>query len=268
MLFRSIGKLPKIVIPVHLAGSSCDMPNIFKLSKKYGFRIIEDASHAIGGVCKNFKVGSCRYSDITVFSLHPVKIITSAEGGLATTNSESLSYLMRTLANHGITKDQQNFVGKNLELWRYEQQRLGYNYRLSDVHAALGISQLKRLDFFIQRRNEIAKAYKKELADLPLKTLIPYDFVRSTFHLFIVQLPSANKAFHEYIFNYLRSKGIGVQLHYLPVHLHPYYRSLGFKEGDFPNAEKYSSEALSIPIYYELSDNEQKKIVSKISAIL
>ena len=263
-----MGKLPKIIVPVHLAGSSCDMASIFNLSKKFGFHIIEDASHAIGGLCNNFKVGSCKYSDITVFSLHPVKIITSAEGGLATTNSESLSYLMRSLANHGITKDQQKFFGNNRELWRYEQQRLGYNYRLSDVHASLGISQLKRLDFFIQRRNEIAKTYKKELADLPLKTLKPYDFVRSTYHLFIVQLPSANKEFHEYIFNYLRSKGIGVQLHYLPVHLQPFYLNMGFSKGLFPNSENYAISSFSLPIFTSLSEEDITRVVNELKTAL
>ena len=262
------GKLPKIIIPVHLAGSCCDMPRIYNLSKKYGFRIIEDASHAIGGICNNSKVGACKYSDITVFSLHPVKIITSAEGGLATTNSESLSYLMRSLANHGITKDKENFVGNNLELWRYEQQRLGFNYRLSDVHAALGISQLKRLDFFIQRRNEIALAYKKELSDLPLKTLTPYDFVKSTFHLFIVQLPLGNKEFHEYIFNYLRSKRIGVQLHYLPVHLQPFYLNMGFSKGLFPNSENYAISSFSLPIFTSITNDDITRVVNELRSAL
>ena len=263
-----IGKLPKIIIPVHLAGSSCDMPNIHNLSKKYGFHIIEDASHAIGGICNGFSVGSCNYSDITVFSLHPVKIITSAEGGLATTNSNSLFNLMRALSNHGITKEKENFIGNNYESWRYEQQSLGFNYRLSDVHAALGISQLERLDLFIKKRNEIASFYKKELADIPLKILNPYNFVKSTYHLFIVQLPKANKELHEYIFNYLRSKGIGVQLHYLPVHLQPFYLNMGFSKGSFPNAENYAISSFSLPIFTKISNEEINRVVSAISYAL
>ena len=260
-----IGKLPKIIIPVHLAGSSCDMPRIYDLSKKYGFRIIEDASHAIGGMCNGFCVGSCKYSDITVFSLHPVKIITSAEGGLATTNSKSISNKMRTLSNHGIIRDRNKFVGENFESWRYEQQSLGFNYRLSDVHAALGISQLRRLDFFIKKRNEIANTYKKELANLPLKILNPLDFVKSTYHLFIVQLDSFNKDIHENIFNYLRSKGIGVQLHYLPVHLQPYYLNMGFSKGLFPNSENYAISSFSLPIFTSITNDEIERVVYELS---
>ena len=263
-----VGKLPKIIIPVHLAGSSCDMPSIYNLSKEYGFRIIEDASHAIGGQCNDFKVGSCKYSDITVFSLHPVKIITSAEGGLATTNSESLYYLMRALSNHGIIKEKHRFLGNNYELWRYEQQSLGFNYRLSDVHAALGLSQLKRLDLFVQKRNEIACTYKEKLANLPLKTLIPYSFVKSTYHLFIVQLQIVDKEFHEYIFNYLRSKGIGVQLHYLPVHLQPFYLKMGFSEGLFPNSENFAISSFSLPIFTSLSNDDITRVVDALSSAL
>ena len=263
-----VGKLPKIIIPVHLAGSSCDMPSIYNLSKEYGFRIIEDASHAIGGQCNDFKVGSCKYSDITVFSLHPVKIITSAEGGLATTNSESLYYLMRTLSNHGIIKEKHRFLGNNYELWRYEQQSLGFNYRLSDVHAALGLSQLKRLDLFVQKRNEIACTYKEKLANLPLKTLIPYSFVKSTYHLFIVQLQIVDKEFHEYIFNYLRSKGIGVQLHYLPVHLQPFYLKMGFSKGLFPNSENFAISSFSLPIFTSLSNDDITRVVNALSSAL
>ncbi len=260
-----IGKLPKIIIPVHLGGSSCDMPTINNLSKKYGFRIIEDASHAIGGICNGFSVGSCAYSDISVFSLHPVKIITSAEGGLATTNSKSLSDKMRTLSNHGIIRDKNNFVGENFESWRYEQQSLGFNYRLSDVHAALGISQLKRLDFFIKKRNEIANTYKKELANLPLNFLTPSDFVKSTYHLFIVKLDKSNKEIHENIFNYLRTKGIGVQLHYSPVHLQPFYLNMGFKKGLFPNSEKYAISSFSLPIFTSITNKDIKRVVNELS---
>lgn len=261
------GKLPKIVIPVHLAGASCNMPRIYELSKIYGFHIVEDASHAIGGSCNNYSVGSCKYSDITVFSLHPVKIITSAEGGLATTNSITLSKRMRTLASHGITKDQDDFVGKNFENWRYEQQELGFNYRLSDVHAALGVSQLERLEYFIDRRNNIANFYKNELSKLPIKTLDPYDYVRSTYHLFIVQLEDDFIDHHEYIFNYLRGNGIGVQLHYLPVHLQPYYTDLGFSKGYYPLSEKYSKKSFSLPIFPSLKEEDILKVITLIKEI-
>lgn len=261
------GKLPKIVIPVHLAGASCNMPKIYELSKIYGFHIVEDASHAIGGSCNNYAVGSCKYSDITVFSLHPVKIITSAEGGLATTNSSRLCKRMRTLASHGITKDQEDFVGKNFENWIYEQQELGFNYRLSDVHAALGLSQLERLDYFVDKRNNIADFYKNEFSKLPIKTLEPYDYVRSTYHLFIVQLEDDYTKHHEYIFNYLRGNGIGVQLHYLPVHLQPYYIDLGFSQGNYPLSEKYSKKSFSLPIFPSLKEEDIIRVIALMKDI-
>jgi len=176
--------------------------------------------------------------------------------------------LMRALSNHGIIKEKQRFLGNNYELWRYEQQSLGFNYRLSDVHAALGLSQLKRLDLFVQKRNEIACTYKEKLANLPLKTLIPYSFVKSTYHLFIVQLQIVDKEFHEYIFNYLRSKGIGVQLHYLPVHLQPFYLKMGFSKGLFPNSENFAISSFSLPIFTSLSNDDITRVVNALSSAL
>ena len=175
---------------------------------------------------------------------------------------------MRTLSNHGITKDKKNFVGENFESWRYEQQSLGFNYRLSDVHAALGISQLKRLDFFIKRRNEIANTYKKELTNFPLNFLAPYDFVKSTYHLFIVKLDKSNKEIHENIFNYLRSKGIGVQLHYLPVHLQPFYLNMGFSKGLFPNSEDYAISSFSLPIFTSITNEDIDRVVHELRTAL
>ena len=260
-------KLPKIVIPVHLAGVSCNMKKIHELAKKYNFFIIEDASHALGGKYEEFSVGSCKYSDITIFSLHPVKIITSAEGGLATANSEFIADKMRSLSSHGITKDKKKFIGNSFELWRYEQQDLGYNFRLNDVSAALGLSQLKRLDKFIDKRNKIAKIYLNKLSKLPLKFLIPPDKVKSSYHLFIVQLEDEYICHYEYFFNFLRSKNIGVQLHYLPVHLQPYYQKLGFKNEMFPEAEKYSKSSMSIPIFPYIQKEDIERVVRNIEIL-
>ena len=264
---QKIGKLPKIVIPVHLAGASCNMEKIHLLAKKYNFFVIEDASHALGGKFKEFFVGSCKYSQITIFSLHPVKIITSGEGGLATTNSSLLAEKMRFLSSHGITKDKEKFVGNSFEMWRYEQQNLGYNFRLNDVSAALGLSQLTRLDQFIFKRNKIANFYLDKLSNLPLKFLSPANNVKSSYHLFIVQLEDEFIVHHEYFFNFLRSKNIGVQLHYLPVHLQPYYLELGFKKEMFPEAEEYSKSSLSIPIFPSIQKEEIKRVVKSIEIL-
>lgn len=265
---EQFGKLPKVVVPVHLGGTSCDMQRIFELSKKYGFRIIEDASHAIGGQYKNFTVGSCKYSDITVFSLHPVKIITTGEGGMATTCDEELARKMYFFRSHGITKDENLFVNKSTGKWYYEQQMLGYNYRMNDICAALGLSQLKKLDYFINRRFEIISNYKKYLKDLPLKILNVPENVKSSFHLAITRLEDKDPEFHRKVFNKLRENQIGVQLHYTPVHLQPYFKTLGFKDGDFPLAEEYAHNAISLPIYPSLSDKDFHKIITTLSKIL
>ena len=261
-------KLPKILIPVHFAGHPTKQDEIWRLSKKYKFKIIEDASHSLGAKYKNEDVGSCKWSDITIFSFHPVKMITTGEGGMLLTNDRRVASKVELLRNSGITRNSKLFKVKNREAWYYEQQLLGFNYRMTDIQAALGLSQINKLNKFLSKRNKIAKKYNKLLSSLPIRIPEVDLKAKSSFHLYVIRLNDYSSRSYKKIFNYLRKNGIGVNLHYLPVHLHPYYRSLGFKEGDFPNAEKYSSEALSIPIHYELSDNEQVKIVSKISAIL
>ncbi len=267
-LAKTKNKLPKIVIPVHLAGTSCEMEEIYKLSKKYGFAIIEDASHAIGGSYKNSPVGNCDYSDITVFSLHPVKIITSGEGGIATTNNKSLDEKMKYLRSHGITKEKENFHKKNEGQWYYEQQVLGYNYRMSDIHAALGSSQLTRLSLFIQTRKKIIEDYKNDTEKLPITFLEVPKGVESAYHLAIIRLDNRDDIFHRKIFDCLRSNNIGVQLHYTPVHLQPYYRNLGFTQGDFPEAESYSKNAISLPIYPSLSKKDYERVIDQLKYCL
>ena len=256
--------LPKVVIPVHLAGSSCDMKKIKMLSVKFGFYLIEDASHAIGGEYNKSKVGSCKYSDICVFSFHPVKIITTAEGGLATTNNDIFARKMRLFSSHGITKNNDEFDFKNQGSWHYEQQMLGYNYRMNELQAALGISQIKRLKKIVNERNKIYQIYKKELNDLNISVLEIPKNVRSSVHLAIIKV---NINLHKELFERLRLAGIGVQLHYQPVHLQPYYRRLGFKEGDFINSENYAKQAITVPLYPGLGKNKQKFIINKIKSI-
>ena len=261
---KSQSCLPKIVMPVHLSGTSCNMREIRRLSEVYNFRIVEDASHAIGGKYMNKPVGNCEYSDITVFSLHPVKIITSGEGGVATTNSKKLAIRMKDLRSHGITKDRERFIDEDIGPWKYEQQNIGYNYRLSDIHAALGLSQLKRLDEIIKKREILFENYKKLLAGLPVKLLEIPTNVRSALHLAVIRLDKSNEINHRELFEFLRKENIGVQVHYTPVHLQPFYKRLGFREGDFPNAEKYAKSAISIPIYEDLTGDEQKIVVDTL----
>lgn len=261
-------RLPKIVVPVHLSGTSCNMKEIRRLSKLYNFKIVEDASHAIGGKYMDNPVGNCKYSDITVFSLHPVKIITSGEGGIATTNSEELAMRMRDLRSHGITKDRARFVDEDLGPWKYEQQYIGYNYRLSDIHAALGLSQLKRLDAIIKKREVIFRNYKKLLEGLPVKLLETPTNVKSALHLAVIKVDEKNEISHRELFEILRKENIGVQVHYTPVHLQPFYKRMGFREGDFPNAEKYAKSAISIPIYEDLTEDDQKRVVEILKKAL
>tara|TARA_Y100001968_G_scaffold68355_1_gene59391 strand:- start:2024 stop:3202 length:1179 start_codon:yes stop_codon:yes gene_type:complete len=256
--------LPKALIAVHLAGASCNMEAIRKLSLKYNFSVIEDASHAIGGKYQGDYVGCCKYSDVTVFSFHPVKIITSGEGGIAVTNDSSIENTMRKLCSHGIEKNNEKFIYKTTKPWIYEQQLLGYNYRMTDIHAALGSSQLKKVDRFIQKRHEIYEIYREELQNKYIRFLEIERDVYSSLHLAVILLESTLTNNHEKIFNYLRSCGVGVQLHYSPIHLQPYYRDLGFKEGDFPRSEIYSNTAISIPIYPGLQRQEQSFICEKI----
>lgn len=264
---KNKGKLPKIVILVHLTGRPCELDKIKKLSVKYKFKIIEDASHALGASYKKFPIGCCSWSDFTIFSFHPVKIITSGEGGMLTTNNKRLYKLSKLYRTHGITKNSSEFKLKSNGLWYYEQQLLGYNYRMTDIQAALGRSQLKRLDTFISKRNDIAEKYDLFLKDLPLSLpiLSSKDNLLSSFHLYVIRLQEKkhiNK--HAQIFNYLRSNGLGVNLHYTPVHLQPYYRKFGFKKGDFPEAESYGKTAISIPIHNKLTKKMQLRVVDLI----
>ena len=263
------GNLPKIVIPVHLCGQPCDMLAIYILSQKYGFKIIEDASHAIGGKYKGEYVGSCTYSDITVFSFHPVKIITTAEGGMAVTNSGELARKLTLLRSHGITRDPTNMTEDSQGPWYYQQVMLGFNYRMNELQAALGVSQLERLGAYVSRRHVLANQYIKLLEDFPVTTQSQQQDSYSSLHLFVIRLELAKIGkSHLAVFEAMRSQNIGVNLHYIPVHTQPYYRDMGFKNGDYPNSESYYSEAISLPIYQTLSDDQQFQVVSALSAAL
>ncbi len=265
------GNLPKILILVHLTGRPCELDKIKELSKKYKFKIIEDASHAIGAKYKNIPIGSCHWSDFTIFSFHPVKIITCGEGGMLTTNSKKLYKLACMYRTHGITKNEEDFIFKKKGSWHYEQQLLGFNYRMTDIHAALGSSQLKRLDTFVSNRNKIALRYQSMMQDLPLSLplISKKDKLVSSFHLYVIRLMEKNHIKrHAEIFENLRKKGIGVNLHYAPVHLHPYYKKLGFRVGDFPNAELYGKTAISIPMHNRVTKKIQSYIVESIKSSL
>ena len=263
---KELGKLPKIVIPVHLCGQSCDMKSIYKLSKEYGFKIIEDASHAIGGKYLNEPIGNCKYSDITVFSFHPVKIITTGEGGMALTNNNKLFKHMSLLRSHGITRDPSQMTKQADGDWYYQQIELGYNYRMTDIQAALGVSQLKRLDDYVSRRHELYTRYNELLKGFPL--VIPYQYSDgySAFHLYIIRLKNRDK--HKQVFEYLRKNGIGVNLHYIPVYHQPYYEAMGFKKGYCLEAENYYNEAISLPMYATLSEAEQDKVAAVLHEAL
>tara|TARA_B100000780_G_C21093995_1_gene441070 strand:+ start:520 stop:1695 length:1176 start_codon:yes stop_codon:yes gene_type:complete len=258
-------KLPKLIIVVHFAGFPCELKEIFKLSKIYDFKIIEDASHAIGSKYLGSCIGNCQYSDVTVFSFHPVKIITSGEGGMCLTNNKKLKDRMLLLRSHGITKENNRFKKKFLnQPWYYEQQTLGYNYRMSDIHAALGISQLKKLDFFIKQRNIIADNYYKILNDLPI--VLPQKINRclSSFHLFVIRINFLKtKKTYKDLFNYLRKSNLWVNLHYLPIYSHPYYKNK-FKKIKYKNMENYYKSAISIPIYPGLTFKNQMYIKRKL----
>ncbi|WP_409523821.1 UDP-4-amino-4,6-dideoxy-N-acetyl-beta-L-altrosamine transaminase [Nitrincola sp. MINF-07-Sa-05] len=263
------GRLPSIVIPVHLGGQPCDMAAIKTLADRFGFRIIEDASHAIGAQYRNEHVGNCQYSDITVFSFHPVKIITTAEGGVATTRNQSLAAQMVRLRSHGITRDTDMMTHAPDGPWYYQQLELGYNYRMSDLQAALGLSQLQRLDHYIRIRQELATQYNQALKDLPLTPLQQHPDTDSAWHLYIVRLSTDKiQVSHRQVFEAMREQNIGVNLHYIPVHLQPYYQSLGFKPGDFPEAEKYYSQAISLPLYPKLTDAMHKQVVEALKNAL
>lgn len=263
---KQTGKpLPKVVIPVHFSGLSCDMQAIAALGKEYGFRIIEDASHAIGAQYRGEPVGNCRYSDICVFSFHPVKIITSGEGGMATTNDAALARRMARLRSHGITREPHEMEDATHGAWYYEQIELGFNYRMTDIQAALGLSQLARLEAFVTRRNAIAQRYDIAFSGLPLKVQHVPDAIRSACHLYVVRVPAR---FHAPLFDALRAADIQVNLHYFPVHLQPYYQRLGFGRGHCPEAEAYYTEAISLPVYQTLSNAEQDRVVAVIKEML
>lgn len=262
-------KLPKIVVPVHLCGQPCDMKAIHALSKVYGFRIIEDASHAIGGKYRSEPIGNCRYSDITIFSFHPVKIITTGEGGMAITNSPELAERMGLLRSHGITRNPALMSGEMDGSWYYEQVELGFNYRMTDIQGALGASQMQRLGHYVSRRHELARRYDRLLADLPLTLPWQHPDGYSGLHLYVIrlQLDKINRS-HRDVFESLREKEIMVNLHYIPVHTQPYYQRMGFKQGQFPEAERYYSEAISIPLYPTMTVGQQDEVIAALRAVL
>jgi UDP-4-amino-4,6-dideoxy-N-acetyl-beta-L-altrosamine transaminase len=260
------GKLPKVVIPVHLCGQSCDMAVIYALGQKYGFKIIEDASHAVGGKYKNQPIGNCRYSDITVFSFHPVKIITTCEGGMAVTNDAHLANHMARLRSHGITRDATEMTHAPDGPWYYQQIELGFNYRMTDIQAALGLSQMQRLDEFVAKRHELAAYYNKLFENSSVKLPWQHADSYSGLHLYVIRLPQENRNYyHSKLFEQLRAYGIGVNLHYIPVYRQPYYERMGFDPSDYPEAESYYGEAISLPMYSALTHAQQLEVVGRIN---
>jgi UDP-4-amino-4,6-dideoxy-N-acetyl-beta-L-altrosamine transaminase len=259
------GNLPKVVVAVHFAGQSCEMQHIRTLAVRYGFRIIEDASHAVGGRYRGVAVGSCAYSDITVFSFHPVKIVTSGEGGMALTNDAELAARMRRLRSHGVTRERALMRRTDQGAWYYEQLDLGFNYRLTDIQAALGLSQLQRIEEFLARRRQIAAAYDRRLADLPLTLPFQHADAESAFHLYPVQVDDTRTRLERAtLVERLRALGVAASVHYIPVHMQPYYQARGFRQGQFPQAESYYSRALSLPMYASLSSSEIDFVVSAL----
>ena len=262
-------KLPKIVVPVHLCGQPCDMAQIHALAQEYGFKVIEDASHAIGGKYHDAYVGVGQYSDITIFSFHPVKIITTAEGGMALTNDAELAQKMDLFRSHGVTRNQDLMTKAPEGPWYYQQVDLGFNYRMTELQAALGVSQMQRLEQFVAKRHEIAEVYSQILKDLPV--VLPYQLPEtySGLHLYVIRLKldKISKTRKE-VFELLREKGIGVNVHYIPVHTQPYYTNLGFKQGDFPEAESYYAEAISLPMYPDLTRVQMDYIYQSLKEVL
>ena len=255
-------KLPKIVVPVHLCGQSCEMERIYQLSQQYGFHIIEDASHAVGAKYQNQPVGNCRYSDITVFSFHPVKIITTAEGGVAMTNQADLAEKLQLFRCHGMTRDEKLMQGENHGTWYYQQIELGYNYRMTELQAALGISQMKRLDEYVQQRQKLADNYNQLLKGLPITLPHQHPDTYSSYHLYPVL--TQNDSDRRALFDYLRNNGIGVNVHYIPIHTQPYYQKMGFKENDFPEAEAFYKKTISLPLFAQLTNEEQHYISQQL----
>jgi len=265
-----LGVLPKVVIPVHLTGQPCDMRAIHELSQQYGFKVVEDASHAIGGRYLGGAIGNCEYSDITVFSFHPVKIVTTAEGGMALTNNSVLAEQMALFRSHGITRDPLLMTQGPEGPWYYEQIALGYNYRMTELQAALGVSQMQRLQGYVDRRHEIAARYTQELQGLPLVFPKHEEFAHSAYHLYVIRLDldAIKPLTHLEVFQSLRERDILVNLHYIPVHTQPYYKKLGFEWGDFPNAEAYYKSAISIPMFPTLSVDAQDTVIDALHEIL
>ncbi|OED64525.1 UDP-4-amino-4,6-dideoxy-N-acetyl-beta-L-altrosamine transaminase [Vibrio splendidus ZS-139] len=261
--------LPKVVVPVHLCGQPCDMESIAKLAKEYGFKVIEDASHAIGGQYHEQPIGNCKYSDITVFSFHPVKIVTTAEGGAALTNQKELADKMALLRSHGITRDPEMMTEASHGGWYYQQVDLGFNYRMTELQAALGVTQMQRLDEFVAARHVLSKRYNQMLSELPL--VLPYQLEKtySGLHLFVIRLKLDEISLtHKQVFDALRENGIGVNLHYIPVHTQPYYQAMGFAEGDFPESERYYQEAISLPMFHGMKEEQQNTVVRVVTEIL
>lgn len=266
---KKAGKLPKIVIPVHLCGQSCDMKAIHALSLEYGFHIIEDASHAIGGRYLDKPIGSCQYSDITVFSFHPVKIVTTAEGGAAVTNDALLAEKMSLYRSHGITRDSSLMQNEPHGGWYYEQIELGFNYRMTELQAALGVSQIQRLDDFVEARHHLAERYNELLSELPIVLPEQLAGTYSGLHLYVIRLKLDEISLtHKQVFEALRDNGIGVNLHYIPVHTQPYYHDLGFKLGDFPESENYYAEAISLPMFHMMTKVQLQYVVDTLKMVL
>lgn len=265
---RTEGRVPQVVVPVHFAGQPTDQEEISEMAREFGFRIVEDASHSIGASRNGEKVGSCRWSDVTVFSFHPVKIITTAEGGMALTNDARLARRMASLRSHGITRDVAEFRSPPGGPWAYEQHALGYNYRMTDVQAALGLSQLERLGAYVQRRNVLARRYDALLSGLPVRLPSVSRGNVSAFHLYVVRVEGRDADEHARIFSDMRDAGIGVNLHYTPVHLQPYYRDLGFTPGHCPEAERYANDALTLPLYPGLTETMQDEVVDALRRCL
>lgn len=259
------GALPQVLVVVHLCGQPCDMQAISALATRYGFKVIEDASHAIGGRYQGEFIGNCRHSDITVFSFHPVKIITTAEGGMALTNSAELAEKMALLRSHGITRDPAQMTRAADGPWYYQQIDLGFNYRMTELQAALGVSQLQRLDQFVSRRHELAARYDRLLGSLPVTKPWQHPDSYSGLHLYVVRLKleQIGKS-HREVFESLREQGIGVNLHYIPVHTQPYYQRMGFKQGDFPEAERYYAEAISLPMFQTMTERQQDEVIAAL----
>jgi dTDP-4-amino-4,6-dideoxygalactose transaminase len=263
------GRLPKILVAVHFGGRSCDMQTIGRLAAQYGFRVVEDASHAVGAEHRSAKVGACAHSDIAVFSFHPVKILTTGEGGMLMTNADALARRLRLLRTHGITRDAAEMDGAPEGAWYYQQVALGYNYRMTDIQAALGSSQLARLAEFLARRQALARRYDAALRGLPLATPADDPHGRSAWHLYVVQLEAGTRGLSRgAIFERMRAAQVLVNVHYIPVHLQPYYRRLGFKKGDFPASERFYERALSLPLYHGLTDAEQDRVCAALREAL